>query len=186
MIDLRQLIREEINRIFQEIELDEALLSKHLIVDRFLSRIKSGSAKSVGFRVGGVGELKKSTNKEDFYEVGTKEIDPSDISEIERRLEIIKNYNFPKFKSFAIRILGVTIKPETVEYHTDKDRLEARRRNLLYLDYETGSFGNEIYVIIRDNIATTIFFAEGASSPAKFACDVLVKDFNKIIEKKVR
>lgn len=172
-MEIRSLIREMILEIFQE-----AALSFHASKERLNQRFLNQFPKKVGFEVG-VGN---------YIPLGTKIIPSEDQEEIKRRLEIIENYNFPKNKSYAIKLYDLFIKPETVDFYSPEDKLQAKNKTLVYMDDETKSYGNQMYVIIRENVATTLMFVLSYStlSNQKFEVDFIVKDFNKIIQKQIR
>lgn len=185
MKDLRKLIREEIERIYLEMNVDEADLSTHLSKDRLFQRIMNPSPRKVGFRVSG---NPRDKNPSSFHEVGTRAISSDDLADIKYKLDVIEKYKFPKLKSFAVRLASLYIKPETVDYYSEADKIAARGKTLYYLDYDSESYGNEIYVVIRMDVATTIMFVEG-NQPLDnryFAVDTMIKNFDVIVQKKIR
>lgn len=172
-MEIRSLIREMILEIFQE-----AKLTFHVSKERLNQRFLNPFPKKVGFEEG-VGN---------YIALGTKVIPSEDQEEIKRRLEIIENYNFPKNKSYAIKLYDLFIRPETVDFYSPEDKFQAKNKTLVYMDEETKSYGNQMYIIIRQNDATTIMFVSSYSalSNQKFDVDFIVKDFNKVIQKQIR
>lgn len=179
MKSLRKIIREYIERIYEEIRVNEAQMSHHIAIERFRQRFLNPGSKRVGYEVGFGSE---------YVEVGSKKIDPVELEVISNRMDIIEKYRFPRNKSFAIKIYDAYIKPETVRFDSEKAKVDSKGKTLVFVDPETGSNGNVVYVIIRDNVAVTIFFAKSyvLLDAKRFDVDVIVKDFDKIIEKKIK
>lgn len=176
---LRKKIREEIERIYREIQINEAELTKHVTIERFRQRFLDPAPKRVGYEIGSGGR---------YVQVGSKKIDSVELDTISNRMNIIEKYNFPKNKSFAVKIYDAFIRPESVDFDSEESKLKSKGKPLVFVDPETGSNGNIVYIIIRENKAVTIFFAKSyvMIDAKKFDVDVIVKDFDKIIEKKIR
>lgn len=158
--------------------LEEADLSLHIDDERLLQRFLDNQEKKVGYEAG-VGQ---------YIDVGTKEIPQLDKDELLRKLEIIKKYNFPKNKSYAVKLLDLYILPETVDFYSSEYKLESKNKTLIYLDTETKSYGNVVYLIIRNNVAVTMMFVPSYVNinNNKFRVDVIIKSFDNIVQKKIR
>lgn len=182
MSSLRELIREEIERLFLEMQVDEADLSTHLERDRLIQRILDPGPRKIGFRI------RPGKSPSSFHEVGTKAIPSSELAELNRKLEIIRKYKFSKFKSFAIKLANLFITPDTVNFYSEGDKLLSKGKTLLYLDYDTESYGNEIYIVIREDYGTTIMFSDnsGTLDNKFFGVDSVIKNFSAVEQKKVR
>ena len=173
-------IRIQIRHILEELFITEAEMTRHVIDDRFVNRFLTPGAKRVGYEIpGSVGK---------YQEVGEKELGIDKIDEIKNRLKTIENYRFPKNKSYAIKLSDLIIQPQTVSFDSPEAALKSKGKTLVYVDRDSNSNGNIVYVIIRDNKATTIMFSKSYSqiSTDKFKVDAIIKDFGNIINGKVR
>lgn len=170
---LRSLIRKLVCEV-----LEEADLSLHIDDERLLQRFLDNQEKKVGYEVG-VGN---------YIDVGTKSIPQLDKDELIRKLEIIKKYNFPKNKSYAVKLLDLYILPETIDFYSPESKLESKNKTLVYMDTETKSYGNIVYLIIRNNVAVTMMFVPSYATldNKKFRVDVVIKSFDNIVQKKIR
>ncbi len=129
-----------------------------------------------------------------YEEVGTYKIDDFIIQEIEKRFKIIIQKSFPKNKSYAIKLLDIPIDPNEIQYfQSDKKHLyqnkQLYKNPFVFLnDAIHDSNGNCVYVIIRHGEIVTTMLVKNYSkiSPDKMAVDFVIKDWNLIIQNKVR
>jgi len=161
--------------------INEAMQSKHYTT-RVFDRLVNLSQINVGYEISGTyGE---------YTEVGTYAL-PLDLkSRIIENTKIIENYNFPRNKSYAIKISDISIDLNKINYSSDlyKQYVLKNKPTLLFLDSYTNSNGNQLYAIIRDNKITTAFFGKSYSMhniQQKMNVDVFIKNMDTIIQKKV-
>lgn len=170
----------KIRKIIAESFLPEAKLSSHLLDDRFLNRFLTKGEKSVGYEIPG--------SKGEYQEVGTKKLEDAQIEDVRNKLGIIEKYSFPKNKSYAIKLSDLFIQPQSVNFLSPELLEKSKGKTLVYVDRNSSSNGNVVYVIIRDNEARTIMFSKSYSNITsdKFNVDYIIKDFNNITSGKVR
>ncbi len=173
-------IRLKIRTILEKQFILEAKLTSHLVDDRFVNRFLTPGLKSVGYEIPGA--------RGEYNVIGKKELTQDQIKEIQNRINIIEKYNFPKNKSYAIKLFDLIINPQTVLYNSNSDMLDSKGKTLVYVDKDSNSNGNVVYVIIRNNEATTIMFSKSYSNinTEKFKVDAIIKDFNNITLGKIR
>jgi hypothetical protein len=157
--------------------LKEAVLSKHLS-ERFFSRFVNFEIKRVGYeKRGSFGE---------YEPLGEKRLDRDIVDKIKNKIERITTYQFPNWKSYAVKLADLRIDPKTVYWDFDGADEEAKGKSLIYLDDETNSNGDIVYVIIRNNEVKTIMFAKSyvKFDARKLNVDMIIDDFEKIYELK--
>ena len=155
--------------------LKEAYLSRHY-GERFYDRFLNTKPKQIGYEVkGSFGE---------YVPLGEKILTPNIIAGIKNRLDRIATYNFLPKKSYGVLLADLRINPREDKIYWDFDDAidELRGRTLIYLDDETESNGDLVYVIIRDNKVTTIMFAKSyiPITPQKLGVDRVIDDFENI------
>jgi hypothetical protein len=157
--------------------LKEAALSRHL-GERFYDRFLNTDLKQVGY------EVKNSFGE--YVPLGEKRLDVSVIQGIKNRLDRIATFNFPSWKSYAVKLVDLRINPNTDKIYWDFDGAidELGGKTLIYLDEGTESNGDLIYVIVRDNKVMTIFFAKSyiQITPQKLKVDTIIDEFEKIYD----
>jgi hypothetical protein len=136
--------------------------------------------KQIGYEVkGSFGE---------YVPLGEKVLSPNIIEGIKNRLDRIATYNFPSWKSYGVLLADLRINPNTDKIYWDFDDAidEIKGRTLIYLDEESESNGDLVYVIIRDNKVTTIMFAKSyiPITPQKLGVDRIIDDFEAIYQLK--
>lgn len=170
MENLKNLIKKVVTESIADLHYMERLY------DRFINK----ETLEVGYEIlGKVGE---------YIPVGTYKI-PNNIKEIiKRNAGIVEKYNFPRNKSYGIKIVSIIIDKNTVQYYDENLKNEAKNKNLVFLDSETNSNGNEVYLIVRSNNITTIYFAKNYVSQdvAKMRVDAIIKNIDTITSGKIR
>jgi len=139
-------IRQVIRKI-----LIEALLEPHFnerLVERFLNR----DFINVGYD--------KSITHVDYEVVGEYKIPEQIKEQIYNDVKIIENFNFPKNKSFGIKLTQIVIDKNQVVYNSEESKENAKNKKLIFVDDVTGSNGDVAYAIIRENKAITIYFGK--------------------------
>lgn len=173
----------ELRTVIRKI-LMEAMANRHF-VERVIERFLTPEYVTVGYEIPGkVGE---------YEEVGTYKL-PEDIKAKVREVsDLIQKYNFPKNKSYAIKITDIPIDKNKVEYNHDfnKEYVFTKNPILLFIDKVTNSNGNQIYAIIRANSIETAFFAKscsmGNTDPKdKMRVDAYIKNLDVIRQGKIR
>ena len=159
--------------------LKEAYLSRHL-GERFYDRFLNTDFKKVGYEVkGSIGE---------YVPLGEKRLNVDIIQGIKNRLDRIATFNFPSWKSYAVLLADLKINPNTDKIFWDFDDAidESKGKTLIYLDEETESNGDLVYVIIRDNKVSTIMYTKSyiPITPQKLKVDTIINDFENIYKLK--
>ncbi len=175
-------------KLYQGTEIDEAAMTDHVAFDRFERRFLNLSPKPVGFENRQQSQNNRIGYSEvEYTKVGTRSIRQDEINEIKRRMDILRNYKFPLNKSYAVKLYDFMITPDTVDFDSEESKQISKNKTLIFLDEETYSHGNVVYIIIRNNMGITIFFAKGYMpiDASKFKVDTIVKDFDKILQKKI-
>ena|ERR1035437_6307463 len=156
--------------------IQEALSDEHFI-DRFNQRFLETKEVFVCIK-----------NNTGFQRIGTYVI-PNDIkSNILSEIKIIQNYNFPKTKSYAVKMSQIPIDKNNVKYASEQLKLECKSKVLLLevgATSERGSIGTVPYVIVRLNKLDTFMFYENLNyTPSKFDVDVITS-MNAILKRTV-
>lgn len=176
-------LMEELRKKIRKI-LMEALAKEHF-TERVIDRFLTPDYVTVGYEIPGrIGE---------YEEVGRYKL-PEDIKmKVKEVSDLIQKYNFPKSKSYAIKITDIPIDKNKVEYNYDfnKEYVFTKNPILLFVDKVTNSNGNQIYAIIRANAIETAFFAKSYSMgnvdpKDKMRVDVFIKNLDIIKQNKVR
>jgi len=157
----------------------ESISDLHYI-ERLYDRFINKDILEVGYEIPGkVGE---------YIAVGTYKI-PKNIKDIiSQNAGIVEKYNFPKNKSYGIKIASILINKNDVNYYDENLKNEAKNKTLVFLDSETNSNGNEVYLIVRGNTITTIYFAKNyvSQDATKMRVDAIVKNIDTITSGKIR
>ena len=167
-------LRKEVRKILSEAFKDEHYTER--LYDRFLNR----SVLTVGYEIPGtVGQ---------YEEVGTYALPDSVKAQILENAQLVEGYNFPKNKSYGIQIGAIPIDKNKVEYFSPELGEAAKKSTLLFVDKETQSNGNLVYLIVRDNKIITVYFAKNyvPQDAAKLKVDGIIKNLAAIRDKKVR
>lgn len=156
---------------------NEAYLSKHM-GERFYERFLNTKPKKVGYEIkGSIGE---------YVTLGEKVLDVNIIQSIKNKLDRIATFNFPSWKSYAIKIADLKLNPNTDKIYWDSDdaKDELRGKTLIYLDDVSNSNGDLAYVIVRNNEVKTIMFAKSYSriDARKLNVDMIIDEFEKIYD----
>ena len=162
----------------------EAALASHYqerIRDRFLNPEEI----VVGYEIpGSVGE---------YEEVGNYKLSPELKNRVIEVTSVLEKYNFPKNKSYAVKVTDIIIDKNKIEYFSEGLKKYVAEKNpiLLFVDSYTKSNGNQIYAIIRQNKVETAFFGKSYSMQNmdikdKLKVDVYIKDLNIIKNNQVR
>lgn len=178
---MEKIIKEYIRKIIKTI-ISEAMESEHY-TKRVFDRLVNLSEVTVGYEISGTyGE---------YIEVGTYAL-PIDLkSRIIENTKLVEDYNFPRNKTYAIKISDIPIDLNKINYFSDihKQYVFKNKPTILFLDSYTNSNGNQIYAIVRDNKITTAFFGKSYSMQniqQKMNVDVFIKNMDTIKQKKVR
>lgn len=167
-------IRKKIRKI-----LSESIIQQHY-QERLYERFLNKEQLTVGYEIpNSVGE---------YETVGTYIIPHEIKTQILNNAKLVEAYNFPKTKSYGIQISTIPISKDRVQYFSNELREEAKKHVLLFVDEETHSNGNQIFVIVRDNKLITIYMAKNyvSQDPAKLKVDAIIKNMDVIKLNKVR
>jgi hypothetical protein len=155
--------------------LKEAFFTKHLD-ERFYTRFLNFEPKKIGY------EIKNSFG--DYVELGEMILSKQIVENIKNKLEMISTFQFVNWKSYAIKLADLSIDTKTDKIYWDFDGAEdeAKGKTLIYLDNETNSNGDLVYVIIRNNEVTTIMFAKSyiKVNSSKLKVDMVIDNFENI------
>lgn len=166
--------RTEIRKILTEAFKDEHYIER--LYDRFLNQ----SVLNVGFEIPGtVGQ---------YEQVGTYILPDAIKNQILESAKLVENYNFPKDKSFGIQLGVIPIDKNKVSYISEEAMKMAKNHTLLFIDEKTQSNGNLVYLIVRNNKITTVYFAKNyvVQDVSKLRVDGIIKNMDAIRQKKVR
>jgi len=172
MNQLRLYIRKIIN---------EAMQSIHYEV-RVFNRLVNQDEITVGYEIPGtVGE---------YNEVGLYALPKELKNKIIENTKIVEDYNFPKNKSYAVKISDIPIDSNQIKYFSEQEKQDVLRTRptMLFIDKETNSNGNQLYAVVRDNQIVTAFFGKSYSMKniiEKMRVDVFVKNIDLIKQKKI-
>lgn len=116
-----------------------------------------------------------------YEEVGTYVLPQELKNKIIENSKVVENYNFPKNKSYAVKISDIPIDNSKINYFSEeyKQYVLTKRPVILFLDSMTESNGNQLYAVVRDNKIVTAFFAKSYSMKDvkdKMRVDAFVKD----------
>lgn len=166
--------RKEVRKILSEAFKDEHYMER--LYDRFLNQ----SLLTVGFEIPGtIGQ---------YEQVGTYVLPDSIKSQILDNAKLIEGYNFPKEKSYGIQIGSIPIDKSKVTYINEEAKELAKKHTLLFVDEKTQSNGNLVYLIVRNNNITTVYFAKNyvSQDASKLRVDAIIKNMEVIKQRKVR
>lgn len=167
-------LRQEIRNILKEAMSDEHY--KERLYDRFLNK----SVLTVGYEIPGtVGE---------YEEIGTYVLPENIKAQILENAKLVEGYNFPKNRSFGVQIGVVPVDKSKVQYFNDEFKNEAKKHTLLFIDRDTHSNGNQLFLIVRANVIMTLYFAKNyvAQDATKLKVDAIIKSMDAIKQGKVR
>lgn len=168
---LRQLIRKY---------LKEAISEPHF-VERLHDRFLDHPTLKVGY---------EEKNAPNIYNiVGKTQLTPEILNLLTQRLTIISGLNFPKQKSYGIKIVDIPIDKKTVNYYSQDDKQDALKTPLPLIitnDNTSESNGNSIWVIIRENKIKTIMLVKNylKITPEKIKTDYVITNWDVILNKK--
>lgn len=168
---LRQLIRKYLR---------EAVSEPHFI-ERLNDRFLTPHVFTVGYE--------EKNNSSVYNIVGKFELTPELLHVLTQRLTIIQSLNFPKQKSYGIKIIDIPIDKQSVNYYTPEDKKSAlqARVPLVITNLNTSeSNGNSIWVIIRENRIKTIMLVKNylKITPDKIKTDFVISNWDVILNKK--
>ena len=151
----------------------EATETQHLL-DRLYTRFTSTSSLPVGYEYSPM----------NYKTVGTYDIPDNLKIAMKDNIDLIKNFNFPKNKDFAIKIVEINIDKSKVNY-TSGDKSQTQNNPLVFVDIN-GSNGNAVYGIVRRNDFTTIYFGKSyvPQTKEKLRVDFMISNLRAAIEQK--
>lgn len=101
----------------------------------------------------------------------TNSLTTKEVSNIKNNLKLIKDQNFPKQKSYAIKLGGFEVKKDSIYYSLTKDG-EPRYSIPNPENPSIKSKGNEFWAVVRENKINTIML----SSKSQFKNTAATKD----------
>jgi len=160
MNKIRQIIKEYI---------EEAFAGEHSL-ERLKERFIDKKQLIVGY------ELENSIGE--YKTLGTYSLSNDEKEEIIRKYNFIENYKFSPKESYGIRLTSLKIDPKKINFFSEEDKKDSINKKLLFVDEITSSNGNEIYIIIRDNVIATIYFAKNyiPQTTNKLRVDNIIKN----------
>lgn len=173
---------EEIRKIIRK-TIKEAVALDH-VKRRFEDRFLSTRIMTVGLETG----------QGNYEEVGTYAIDDNLMNELKSRFELLTKKTFPKNKSYAVKLLDIVIDPSKINYF-NPENIKAYQNKMIYKapfillnDSAHDSNGNAVYVIIRAGEIVTVMLAKNyvPISPQKMNVDFVIKDWNLVVQNRVR
>lgn len=178
MPELLKIIRKSISSIA-----NEAIETAHY-KERSFSRVLDKGNSQVGYEPRGeIGT---------YITVGTYVFKPEELSEINRKMSVIKQKSFPSNKDYAIMLHYFKLDSNTVQFDSEEKKIEVAtlKPTLVLADYETNSNGNILYAIIRSNAITTVMLVKPYTGKEnmtqKLKVDYVIKDFSNVETGKVR
>lgn len=185
--ELRKLVKSLIAEIFSE-----AVIDPH-VYDNYGLRIDL-PIHEVGFEEG----TPTSTAK-NVVIVGTKAFPADKKAEIAQKIDFLKGVNFPKSKSYGIKLTNLYIDPNSVDYNSEEDKALAKGKTLVYFVRYGSSYsvGNEAWVTTEENGGNTIktlmlrrsyYPAEKEATDTKggMRWSAVIKNWDVVAQKKVR
>lgn len=171
MKELRKQIRQQ---ILAEAQLD--LHYQERLYDRFLNK----DILTVGFEL--------PNTRGEYMPVGTYVLPEAIKAQIVANAQLVENYNFPRAKSFGVQIASVNIDRNQVNYIGESEKQASIGKPLVFIDEKTGSNGNVVFLIVRENQVKTIYFAKSyvVQDATKLRVDVIVKSMDALRDKKIR
>ena len=147
---------EFVNKVIKESSfkikyLTEAISTVHSI-ERFENRFLIPEELTVGY-------FDDTLNE--FLNVGTFSI-PNNLKEtIRKKNNAVRSVNFPMNKSYAIKIADINIDKNEVNYYSKAAMQDAMKtkEKFVFLDNNTKTYGDVIYLVVRENKIVTEFFA---------------------------
>lgn len=168
-------------KIFVRNLIKEAIGTAHA-EQRFSERFRTHSIMNVAI----------DTGRGFYKQTGDYKLDDSVIEELEKRMTILKQINFPLDKSYAIKVMDLSIDVNKINYYGNENKDFLLRTNLnkypvIFLNYNvqsSKSIGNSIYVIIRNSKIITITLAKNyrKMDSLKLKVDYVIEDWNKILQ----
>lgn len=176
-MELRSIIRKLIFEVFNENNIDEVRLTKHLVRDRLDQRFFKSTPMGVGYQRG----------FKDYVEVGHKFMTDSEKDELRKKIDIIGDYNFPMNKTYAVKLLRVVIDPNSVTYYPGYSQKDVKDKDLIYIEKNLDGYGDTVYGIIRENELVTAIWVRSYRkiTPDTLRVDVIVNDFGKILRREI-
>ncbi len=138
----------QIKQIIKEV-IAEAIKREHY-EHRLFNRLIKAEEINVGYEL----------SKTEYRIVGTFAISEEIKQELLTNLAVVENHNFPKSKSYGVKVREIFIDRNKMTFISPELMEESKNKKLLFVDYETTSMGSVIYAIIRNNILFTIYFAK--------------------------
>ncbi len=168
-------IRKNINKLIKE-----ALVTVHA-KRQFEERFLGQRLMAVGFE----------TTPGQYEEVGVYKINDLIIDELQKRFDILSKKSFPINKDYAVKVLDININPNDINYFEPENKpayLKQKNPFILLNDSVHDSNGNSVYVIIRHGeIVTTMLVKNYVKiDPNKMRVDFIIKDWDLIVQNKVR
>lgn len=146
----------------------EAFAGEHSL-ERLSERFLDRNEIEVGFeKEGTVGE---------YQTIGTYSLNNEEKDAIKTKYKLIENQKFPDNEDFGIKIAYIKIEPSRINYYSEEDKKESIGKVLVFVDKETNSNGNEIYVIVRNNEIQTVYFGKSyiKQTKEKLRVDRIIK-----------
>lgn len=185
--ELRKLIKSLIAEVF-----GEAVIDQH-VYDNYGLRIDL-PIHDVGFEEG-----TPTSKGNSIVLVGTKKMPDALKLDIKDKIEFLKGVNFPKGKTYGIKLTDLYIDPNTVDYTSERHKMMAKGKTLVYLVRygESYSIGNQAWVTTDEtggNIIKTLMLRrsyypaekEAADTKAGRRWDAVIKNWDVIAQKKIR
>lgn len=140
--------------------------------ERLFTRFINKTNLKVGYEIKGTfGE---------YVPVGTYTIPEHIKSEIIKTTNLVETHVFSPNKSYGVKIASFDIDKSKIVFINDECRFDSAGKDIVFLDSETQSNGNEIYLIIRNCEIKTIFFAKNyvAQNEKKMRVDFIINNIN--------
>jgi len=166
-------LRKQITKI-----LSEAIKDEHYM-ERLYDRLINSSNIEVGFE--------NDNTVGEYTVVGSYSLPEQLKQQIIQNAKLIEDYNFPRNKSYGIQLAQILIDKNQVKYYSEDLKNQAKSKPLLIVDEKTSSNGNLVYLIVRNNMITTIYFAKNyvPQDATKMKVDGIIKNMSAIRDKKV-
>jgi hypothetical protein len=169
---LRLVIRNIISETYKSQIIKEAETDGHAL-ERLEERFLDKNYLEVGYeKEGTVGK---------YQIIGKYKLPEETKNKILNNFKKVEETKFPLSKSYGIKLDTIFIDPNKIDYYNNFNYEVIKNKNLLFVDDSTKSNGNEIYVIVRQNMIQTIYFAKSyiKQTTEKLNVDNIIKNIDK-------
>jgi hypothetical protein len=157
--------------------LKESVVSMHA-EERLKERLLSNLSYEIGYEDG----------PRNYIAIGRYTIPEKTKVSILNKIEILKSKQFPKNKSFGVRLETISIDPNYIKFYPGYNEISLRGKNIVLIPGGDESNGTIYYAIIRNNEITTIMLMKNYINldNNKLRTDIMVSKWDTIVQNKIR